>query len=169
MGLLWPYVKALGLYHCPADRRIADAAGVAAQYKGKPILRSISMNSYMAGRNFGASTAWVATSPNGPQDPNHPVYLKETDIKMPALTWLAADEDPESINDAMLCVDVSGSVRFCDLPSRAHGFGYGISFNDGRAEIYKLKDVASQQWHVGSLGGLNDWMRLTNVTTHAMR
>src|SRR5690349_9129946 len=39
-GTLWPYTKALKLYHCPADNRIADAAGVLPQYKGQPILRS---------------------------------------------------------------------------------------------------------------------------------
>ena len=40
-GCLWPYTKALGVYHCPADNRIADAAGVTpAQYQGKLILRT---------------------------------------------------------------------------------------------------------------------------------
>ncbi|MSU57565.1 MAG: prepilin-type N-terminal cleavage/methylation domain-containing protein [Pedosphaera sp.] len=42
LGLLWPYAKNLGIYHCPADNRIATAG--LAQYIGKPILRSISMN-----------------------------------------------------------------------------------------------------------------------------
>src|SRR5437879_5144026 len=40
-GLLWPYTKALGVYHCPADSRVADAAG--APFPGQQILRSISM------------------------------------------------------------------------------------------------------------------------------
>ncbi len=168
MGLLWPYTKALGLYHCPTDRRVADAAGVPAGYKGKPILRSISMNSFMAGRSFGANPDWVVTSPTGPRDPNHPVYIKETEIKLPKQTWLLVDEDQDSINDGMFIVDVGGLKRFLDLPSRAHRFGYGICFADGHGEINQLRDDASRTWHVGDMGGLNDWMRFTNITTHPL-
>ena len=168
IGLLWPYTKALGVYHCPADNRVADQA--APPYKGLPILRSISMSSFMAGTSFGASSTWVATG-GGAQDPNWPVYTKETEITKPALTWLALDEDPQSINDGMFLVDVGGSARFLDLPSRNHGFGYGINFNDGHAEIYKLLDAASRNWKPGDprpKGGLNDWMRLRDVTSHPM-
>jgi prepilin-type N-terminal cleavage/methylation domain-containing protein len=171
MGLIWPYTKSLGIYHCPADHRLANDPGVAAQFQGKPILRSISMNSYMGGRSFGATPDWVATSSNGARDPNHPVYLKETEMIQPTMTWLVADEDQESINDGMLLVDVGGSDRFLDLPSRAHGNAYGINFNDGHAEIYKFLDQATINWDVNGAypkGGLRDWMALTNVTTHPL-
>jgi len=169
-GLLWPYTKALKLYHCPADSRNADNPGVSAQFKGQPILRSISMNSYMDGRSFGANPDWVVTSPNGPMDPKWPVYTKEVQITQPAGTWLVLDEDQASINDAMFLVDVGGSGRLLDLPSRNHcGFGYGINFNDGHAEIYKLMDGASRTWSPTSarpMGGYNDWVKLRDVTTH---
>jgi len=168
-GTLWPYTKALKLYHCPADNRNADAGGVAPQFKGQQILRSISMNSYMDGTSYGATPDWVVTNPNGPMDPNHPVYTKEVHISQPATTWLVLDEDPQSINDAMFLVDVGGSGRLLDLPSRNHGFGYGINFNDGHAEIYKLMDAASRNWTPTSahpMGGYNDWVKLRDVTTH---
>src|SRR5207244_11360186 len=72
-GLLWPYTKALGVYHCPADKRLADAPG--APFKGQPILRSISMNSFMAGTGYGNSGSgqnitWTPNNPTGIQDPN---------------------------------------------------------------------------------------------------
>ena len=168
-GLLWPYTKALGLYHCPADQRIADAAGVSAQYKGKPILRSISMNSYMAASSFGANPDWNIRSPNAPRDPLRPVYLKETEISKPSQTWLVVDEDQASINDAMCLVDVGGGRGFLDLPARAHSFGYGINFNDAHAEIYKLRDPESRTWQVGDFGGINDYKTFTNVTTHPLQ
>jgi len=169
MGLIWPYTKQLGLYHCPADHRIADAAG--APFYGQPILRSISMNSFMAGRSYGANPDWVATSPEGAVDPHLPVYTKQTQMRQPTLTWLVADEDQESINDGMLLVDVGGTEQFFDLPSRAHGNAYGINFNDGHAEIYKFADAASINWQPtdpAPRGGLHDWMALTNVTTHPL-
>jgi prepilin-type N-terminal cleavage/methylation domain-containing protein len=168
-GLIWPYTKALKLYHCPADNRIADAAGVQPQFKGQPILRSISMNSYLDGRTLGANPDWVVTAP-GQMDPNYPVYTKEVQITKPAATWLVLDEDQQSINDAMFVLDVGGSIRFADLPSRNHcGAGYGINFNDGHAEIYKLSDPASRSWTPTGprpAGGYNDWLRLRDVTTH---
>lgn len=173
-GLLWPYIKTLGLYHCPADLRIADKAGVAAQYKNKPILRSISMNSYMAGSSYGTAQDWDAVN-RGACDPDKPVYLKETEMSKPSQTWLVVDEEQNqdesmsSINDAMCLVDMGGGRGFLDLPSRAHSFGYGINFNDGHAEIYKLRDPESRNWHVGDFGGINDYKVWTNITTHPMR
>jgi len=167
VGLLWPYAKVLDIYHCPADKRLADAPGVAAAFRGKPILRSIAMNSYLNGRSLGATPDWVVTSPNGPRDVNRPVYVKESEIKYPAQTWLVLDEDQASINDGMFLLDV-GSARFPDLPSRVHGMGYGINFNDGHAEIYQLRDPASQKWKPGDAGGPNDYARLRNVTTHRL-
>jgi prepilin-type N-terminal cleavage/methylation domain-containing protein len=167
MGLLWPYAKTLDIYHCPADKRLADNSGVAAAFRGKPILRSVSMNSYLNGRSMGASPEWVVTSPNGPRDVNRPVFVKETEIKFPAQTWLVLDEDQASLNDSMFVLDV-GSARFPDLPSRAHGMGYGINFNDGHAEIYQLRDAASQKWTLGAAGGPNDYARLRSVTTHPL-
>jgi len=167
MGALWPYAKVLEIYHCPADKRLADNPGVSPQFRGKPILRSISMNSYLNGRSLGATPDWVVTSPKAPRDPNRPVYVKESEIKYPARTWLVVDEDQASINDGMFLLDV-GSPRFPDLPSRVHGMGYGINFNDGHAEIYQLRDAASRKWRPGDAGGLNDYKRLREVTTHPL-
>jgi hypothetical protein len=167
-GLLWPYAKALGIYHCPADKRVADDPGVPLQFKGKPILRSIAMNSYMAGTSYGVSPTWVATAPNGPRNPDKPVYRKESEMRAPSQTWLVLDEDQESINDGMFLVDMGGSRGFLDLPARSHGNAYGINFNDGHAEVYKLRDAASVNWNVGDYGGVNDYRALTNVTTHPL-
>ncbi len=156
-GVLWPYTRTLGLYHCPTDHRVADASGVSAQFKGKPILRSVSMNSFMNGTSYGVANTT-----------NQPVYTKETQIKLPKQTFLLVDEDQDSVNDCMFTVDVGGSLRFLDLPTRAHRFGYSICFVDGRAEIHQFRDEASKNWRVGSGGGLNDWMWLTNVATHPL-
>jgi len=65
-------------------------------------------------------------------------------------------------------VDVGGTYKFIDLPSRAHRFGYGICFADGHVEIDQFKDDASKDWQIGLPGGLNDWMRFTNITTHPL-
>jgi len=167
-GSLWPYTKSLGIYHCPADHRLASDPGVAPQFRNLPILRTISMNSYMAGASFGITPSWVITSPGGAQSPAGRVFLKESEIKRPAETWLVLDEDQASINDAMFLVDMGGTRQFLDLPSRQHGNAYGINFADGHAQIQPLRDEASKKWTPGSglRGGINDWKWLTNVTTY---
>ena len=153
-GTLWPYVKTLGVYHCPTDKRIATAG--LAQYIGKPILRSISMNSYMNGRNFGVTPGWVITSPNGPQAPNAPVYRKENQIKNPAKTWLVIDEQQATMNDGMFVVNMGPwSGVMADKMSDNHGNAYCLNFNDGHSEIIKLRDNF----------GVIDWSTLTNLTT----
>jgi prepilin-type N-terminal cleavage/methylation domain-containing protein len=167
-GALWPYTKALGLYHCPADHRVATVAPVP-QYNKKPILRSISMNSFMGGRSYGTAQDWVVTTPAGGMDSRWPVYLKETEMKQPSETWLVLDEDQgdmltESINDAMFLVNV-GSQSFPDFPSRAHGFAYGINFNDGHAEIRKILDT--KNWtSLNPTAGKQDWTWLRDRTSH---
>jgi prepilin-type N-terminal cleavage/methylation domain-containing protein len=166
LGTLWPYTKNLGIYHCPADHRIATAATVPAQYQGQDILRSISMNSYINGSSLGANPDWVVTSPGGAMDPSFPVMRKESDILRPVDTFLTLDEDPASINDAMFLTDMTNR-RFYDLPTRNHcGGAYGINFDDGHSEIYKFMDAASLSWVRGQNGGFNDWKKLTNVVTH---
>lgn len=127
------------------------------------------MNSFMGGTGLGQSfTIWPG---GGTRDPNCPVYLKETEMKLPSQTWLTADEDQASINDCMLYMDMAGSRRFVDMPARIHTFGYGLSFNDGHAEIYVLRDPESKNWQPtgGLQGGLRDWQKLTNVTTHPLK
>jgi prepilin-type N-terminal cleavage/methylation domain-containing protein len=167
-GPLWPYTKALGIYHCPADHRIATAAPIP-QYNGKPILRSISMNSFMGGRSFGTAQDWLVTTPNAGMDSKWPVYLKETEMRQPSETWLVLDEDQgiqgvESINDAMFLVNV-GSQSFPDFPSRAHGMAYGINFNDGHAEIRKILDT--KNWTTANTAaGIQDWTWLRDRTSH---
>ena len=41
-GLLWPYIKSLIAYKCPVDNRVSLPGN---PFAGKPILRSVSMNS----------------------------------------------------------------------------------------------------------------------------
>ena len=165
-GSIRPYTKQLGIYHCPADNRVA-APGE--PFAGQPILRSISMNAYMDGTSFGTKQDWVVTSPGAPMDPNLPVYIKQTQIRLPTQTFLVVDEDPASINDGMLFSSMSAGF-FYDLPSRSHGLAYGINFNDGHAEIVKYRDPAIATWTVANhTVGKTEWVTFTNFVTHPLQ
>ena len=161
-GLLWPYIKNLGSYHCPADKR---------QIQGTNILRSISMNSYIAGANYGdPKGTWTANS-GAPPDASQQMYrifIRDTDFIRPAGTWLVLDEDPFSINDAMFLVDMGGGKGLLDAPTRVHNNGFGVNFADGHAEIHTLVDAVSKTWKTLPVpnGAANlDWQWFTNVTT----
>ena len=174
IGMLWPYTKALGIYHCPADHRIATVAPKA-QYNNKPILRSISMSSFMAGTSAGVTPTYLPTDKNPSRNSTYPVYLKETEMRLPSDTWLVLDEDQgvqnvESINDAMFLVNPV-TPAFPDYPSRAHGNAFGINFNDGHAEIHRLVDTL--EWTATSpVAGkpplYKDWNWLASKTTHPL-
>jgi prepilin-type N-terminal cleavage/methylation domain-containing protein len=167
-GTLWPYLKSLGVYHCAADKRVSPPG--TGQWTGKPILRSISMNSYIAGENFYNGTVSWTVQGGGTQSPNAPVYVKDSEIKKPAQTWLVIDEDQKSIDDGLFIVDMgpTRSRGLLNLPSRSHNNAFAINFVDGHADIHKLKDKESiKDWNSPQdKGGMNDWMWLTNVTTH---
>jgi hypothetical protein len=95
--------------------------------------------------------------------------MKDSDIIKPSATWVVIDEDPKSINDAMMVVDVGGSRGLVDLPSRLHEYGYGINFADGHAEIYRFLDKGwAKRWVAGSVPApVNgpDWQKLKDVST----
>jgi prepilin-type processing-associated H-X9-DG protein len=126
-GRFWPCNTSQEIYHCPSD--IGNRNGV-------PKVRSYSMNGWVGtihARGFAAGLS------------NYRCYLKETDVTVPgpARTWLLIDEHELSINDGWFVVDMSNSRPFADFPATRHNRGYGLSFLDGHAEIYKLRDVRS--------------------------
>ncbi|MDB6023893.1 MAG: hypothetical protein JWM68_116 [Verrucomicrobiales bacterium] len=162
-GRLWPYVKSLSTYKCGADRRVTTAGGIV-----KPVLRSYSMNSYMAGRSYGdpSGSSYVVTD-SGAQTTVFRVYLKENEIRYPAKTFVFLDEDAASINDSMFLVDMGTGLGLVDLPGRQHDSGYGINFADGHASIFKLLTPEARNWVPGSpLPHTNaDYLNLTNMAT----
>src|SRR4029077_14293102 len=117
LGLIWPYVTQLKSYKCPADNRNATIGGVS-----KPILRSVSMNSWLFGRTFGdPKGAWDYQTyvTGGGVTPaatlKYKLFIKDPAIQAPSKTWVLLDEDPESINDAMFLVDMETAGGLVDL------------------------------------------------------
>jgi prepilin-type N-terminal cleavage/methylation domain-containing protein/prepilin-type processing-associated H-X9-DG protein len=162
-GKVWPYVKSLDVYKCAADKRT---------YNGVPIVRSISMNGWVGGRSYGDPNGSydctsATTALNNPEILRYRVFMKDQQIKNPSRIWMYLDEDPKSINDAMLLIDMGTGNGLVDAPSRLHNNGYGINFADGHAEIYKLKDPRTIDWTTLPIAKANnpDYQALTNVTT----
>ena len=123
-----PYVaKNTGVFRCPADK---------VPGQGGPRVRSISMN----------STVGDVTGVNAGQNPGWKVFLKASDFTglTPAQCWVLLDEQPDSINDDLFFVAMTG-ILWVDVPASYHNNACGFSFADGHAEIKKWRDANSIQ------------------------
>jgi prepilin-type N-terminal cleavage/methylation domain-containing protein/prepilin-type processing-associated H-X9-DG protein len=131
-GLLGPYTKSPGVYHCPADIYTCVESG-----QNVLRCRSISMNGFVQGGAYGQATTstWY---------PTWRAYNRMTDITAPAPVNLAVfvDEHPDSINDGWWITEVGASLYanpgvWEDLPASYHNRACGFSFADGHSEIHR--------------------------------
>lgn len=125
--LLYPYLKSVGVYKCPADP--GNPAGTAR-------VRSISMNGFMNGIGGGISDSNMFYN-----------FKKLSEVIQPANLWVFDDEKPISINDGYFEVDMPDpdtfgtSVQVQDNPSQVHNNAAGFGFADGHAVMQQWKGV----------------------------
>lgn len=135
-GLIYPYAPNLGVYKCPADKKVA--------VNGAATVRSMSMNGYLNPLNSSAPPT-PASSPPGPLNSAYRMFKKQSDIAGSlgaANTWVFIDENPISINDGWFCVDPSPTANnWIDKPATYHDKAGGLSFADSHGEIRKWKDA----------------------------
>ena len=136
-GEIYPYVGNPSYYRCPADTSTALATiAYPLGGRGNPRVRSVSMNVWVgAGSSSVISDLGVAASA-------YHIYRTETDLSNPgpANLSLILDENPFSINDAMLIEEPStagldATTAWIDLPATYHNGSGGISFCDGHAQM----------------------------------
>jgi prepilin-type N-terminal cleavage/methylation domain-containing protein len=123
IALLSPYyASGWKLYKCPADVFLSH---VQAKAGFQERIRSVSMDAWLgAGYKYYGWVPAVKTM----SDLVHP---------SPSMTWVLVDEDPDSINDAMLYANPLQPGVFWDLPASYHNHACGFSFADGHSEIHK--------------------------------
>jgi prepilin-type N-terminal cleavage/methylation domain-containing protein/prepilin-type processing-associated H-X9-DG protein len=142
-GKLFQYSPDPKAFHCPADK--SKTAGV-------PRTRSYSINGWMGGRPLAGQDSFR-------------VFVRDTDINLPSPSeaFVFIDEHEKSINDGWFAVDMKGSRGLLDAPASRHNNGYALSFADGHAATWKLKDPRSINWKALPIPNvpLNpDWDRL---------
>ncbi|HEX3798298.1 MAG TPA: type II secretion system protein [Verrucomicrobiae bacterium] len=128
-GLLYPYLKNINVYKCPADSRTANYPSPL----GAPTIRSMSMNAWM---NPIATESLLTTTV-------FTVFKKQVDLSVPSQTWVTIDESPGTINDGWFVEDPgSHSTDWVDIPASYHLKGCDLSWADGHASIRKWTDPA---------------------------
>ena len=125
---LGSYVGTSRVFKCPGDRSTAIMRNVAL-----PRVRSVSMNSWMAGTDF-----------LGEAQRGFRMNTKLSDLTdpSPSESWVFIDEREDWINDAYFLVSMAMS-HFMDPPAMYHAGAGGLSFADGHAEIRKWRDADS--------------------------
>jgi prepilin-type N-terminal cleavage/methylation domain-containing protein/prepilin-type processing-associated H-X9-DG protein len=126
MGLLYPYVNAVGVYRCPADHKseLGPMGG-----GGAPTVRSMSANCWMNPISVWNNNTHVR------------VYRKEADLTapVPSMAWVFIDENPWAINDGHFVCDPT-QITWVDIPATYHNGAGGVSFADGHCETKKWRD-----------------------------
>jgi prepilin-type processing-associated H-X9-DG protein len=164
-SLLWLYLGgAVEFFRCPADTRTGVYSGndPAQANKIVPSARSISMNSAVGtvDATFYATGSGHSGKPNhatrgpwlkgGSHNLNNPAtdyvtFGSPTDFRnvSPGQIFLFADENPYSLNDAVLNTSADPTARlFIDYPATFHERGCVVSFCDGHAEVHQWKGTA---------------------------
>lgn len=141
-GSLFPYVKNLKVYKCPADQKTGLTVGGG---RG-PTTRSMSMNAWLnplkppqwtTDENWNTYRGYTGIS-------YLTVFRKQSDVGThpggPANLFVALDENPWTINDGYFVVDPNQPVTWVDVPASYHNNACGFGFADGHAEIKKWRD-----------------------------
>jgi len=131
-GLLFPYNRAVAIYHCPADRStIEDQGGnKLSQPRNRSYNQSQSVNGYPEFNSFMLA--------------NIPCFKKLTQITAPnsAQCLVFIDEHEDTLLDAQFGMPTDhygGSTKWWDMPANRHGQGANLSFADGHVEHWRWK------------------------------
>jgi prepilin-type N-terminal cleavage/methylation domain-containing protein/prepilin-type processing-associated H-X9-DG protein len=157
VGVIYPYVKNVGPYRCPADRSTYPLAGANA----KPRVRSMSMNCWL-----NPLAIWQNEEANA----GVKVFRKMGQLAVPgpSKTFFFIDENPNTINDGYIVVDITKKDYWYDTPASYHNGAGGLSFCDGHAEIKKWRDsklLSATQNGINADQNSPDWAWLAERAT----
>ena len=161
LGKFFPYASQLGVFHCPADMSTSASGGPASDPMARgPRVRSYAMNSWMGSRYM----------ENYPRRTGYRTFVKDSELGSAgaATLWLLADEHEFSIDDGCFLVAMDDSEPFMNFPATRHQRGFGLNYQDGHADLQKLRDPDStwtsrQGKQISSVNP--DWLRFKLRTT----
>jgi hypothetical protein len=129
-GLIYPYVKTVDVYKCPADQSFIAFGPI---HYPKP--RSYSMNCWLNPfLNFDAATLFGGAKAR--------IFHKDSDITQPgpSMTFVLIDENANSIDDGYFAATLGSPGKWINFPSTRHDYSCGLSFADGHSEIKRWSD-----------------------------
>jgi prepilin-type N-terminal cleavage/methylation domain-containing protein/prepilin-type processing-associated H-X9-DG protein len=136
-GVLGTYTSgSMGVYKCLGDNYLGPKQRTAG-FKSRS--RSLSMNSFFG--LFSPTDAATKAGKNWGMN-DYKQYLKLSDVRQLAKTWVTIDEQADSINDGYFINNITAS-NWQDVPATYHSGATGFSFADGHSEIHKWMSATS--------------------------
>jgi prepilin-type N-terminal cleavage/methylation domain-containing protein/prepilin-type processing-associated H-X9-DG protein len=120
-GSIYPFVKNIQTYKCPADRSLVFGTGV-------PILRTYSLSCFMGGPQADA-TQW------GVQP-----LRRLNQIRTPSQSLTFLEENDSTIDDGHFLYSLAVN-NWLNLPTWAHQNGVTLVFADGHGEYWKWRSA----------------------------
>jgi prepilin-type N-terminal cleavage/methylation domain-containing protein/prepilin-type processing-associated H-X9-DG protein len=135
IGSMGNYTKAVGVYHCPADRYIEPS-------NGQLHIRSCALNDY-TGTNlrFWQFNKQISGNNSGAVGARYKSFYKFSDFGTGLSSsdaYMFLDENPKSINDGYFDL-FPDSIN--DRPAVNHGNSSSFTFADGHAQLHKWVDT----------------------------
>jgi len=168
-GELFPYTTQVPLYHCPAD---------VWQTNGAMHVRSYAMNSWVGSRSMETGIAAGYGMSGVTQEANYQTFKieNETAIMGASTLWIFADENEVNLNAPWWLVTMDDSQPFASFPALRHSLGYNLSFADGHAERWALRDTNTISAAAGLIDTYvppitsrnSDWVRLKQASTRRL-
>src|SRR5580658_441764 len=151
-GLLYPYNRSPGIYHCPSDvSTIVNANG-----NPLPQLRTRSYNMSQSVNGLGL---YVNPSFNGGEavDVTQPCFAKLSDATNPAppRLFVFIDENEGTLQDDQFGYPMINSGYYglwFDMPSNRHHQGGDLSFADGHGEYWRWHEPMIDTLPSGQIG-----------------
>ena len=156
-GVLYPYSKTRSIYRCPSDRSVYPLTGGS---NARARTRSMSLNAWLNPLQVYGNQ----------QQQGVRVYRKMSDLTVPGAskTFFFIDENPFTINDGFIVVNILRKDFWIDTPASYHNSAGGISFGDGHAEIKKWRDsklINARKNDVAAERDSVDWAWLAERST----
>jgi prepilin-type processing-associated H-X9-DG protein len=135
-SLLYPYVRNIQAYHCPADHSTVPRG---ATVFAASALRTYSMNDFVQPMDAPgyASTPW-----NGGPNTGYYFYTKLSNMfdPGPSKTWVFIEESQYTIDDCFFGVDPRETVQWVNSPAILHGNASVLAFADGHTDTHRWTD-----------------------------
>lgn len=130
-GLLYPYNRQAGIYHCPSDTSQVTSNGIVyPQYRSRSYNMSQSVNAY----------GWMVdpSNPDFPVDALQPCFEKYSLItNSTARLFVFIDENEATMYDSQFGYPPPNlGAQWWDMPANHHTQGANLSFADGHVEYW---------------------------------
>jgi len=156
-GLLFPYNRSVGIYHCPADKSNVQTNGVVLAPRRT---RSYNLSNAINGHPIAPPNVIL-----------QPAYQKESEINDPgpAQFFTFIDVDEREIIDSVFGILPPGwdwPLQWWDLPADRHNQGCDLAFADGHVEHWRwaapkiFKKIGQE---IGGVGDMKDFRRLQSA------